>query len=95
MGRNLRVSFLMDGGAEDLKVGSKEQVTFHYKGLRISTVYPAGSKGLIENVVDGEEYLDSTIPMPLPANRKDEDQLVPTDATLYRSVVGSIGYMAS
>jgi Reverse transcriptase (RNA-dependent DNA polymerase) len=85
---------IMDSVAEDLKIGSKEQNNFHYKGLRISTVY-AKEKKLFHIVVDGDEYLDATIPMKLPALSSDSAHLPPLHASLYRSVVGCIGYMAS
>jgi Reverse transcriptase (RNA-dependent DNA polymerase) len=83
---------VMDAVAKDLKVGSKEEENFHYKGLRITTTW---HKGEFEVTVDGMEYLDSTVQMPLPANRDDSSLLTPADATNYRSVVGSIGYMSS
>jgi hypothetical protein len=87
---------MMDRVAEDLKVGNKEQHTFHYKGLRISTVFrQTDPTGLFEIILDGDEYLDSTIPMKLPAGLMDDDRLSPADASNYRSVVGCIGYMAS
>jgi hypothetical protein len=87
---------MMDKVAEDLKVRSKEQGTFQYKGLRISTVYHQNDiAGGFEIVVDGDEYLDSTIPVALPIGLVDDDRLSPADASNYRSVNGCIGYMAS
>jgi Reverse transcriptase (RNA-dependent DNA polymerase) len=46
---------IMDEVAGDLKVGSKEQYNFHYKGLRVSTVERnGGALGEFEIIVDGD-----------------------------------------
>jgi hypothetical protein len=82
---------MMDAVADDLKVGARERGTFHYKGLWVSTIYPHDSKLPFEIAVDGDEYLDSALPMPLPAGLGDDDRLAPVDATNYLSVVGCIG----
>jgi hypothetical protein len=86
----------MDAVARDLKVGSKEKGNFHYKGLRISTIFPNGDRNLsFDVVVDGDEYMDSTLPMPVPLGLNDDNHLAPRDSANFRSVVGCIGYMAS
>jgi hypothetical protein len=56
---------------------------------------PGRSHGLFEIVVDGDEYLNRTIPMALPLGLMDDDPLSPANASNHRSVVGCIGYMAS
>jgi hypothetical protein len=87
---------VMDTVSEDLKIGSKESGTFHYKGLRISTVYRSNNAdGPFEVVVDADEYLDCILPMNLPELADEASPLAPGDATSYRSVAGCIGYMAS
>jgi Reverse transcriptase (RNA-dependent DNA polymerase) len=86
---------IMEEVARDLKVGSTERDCFHYKGLRISTVDCNGEhSGFFEIIVDGDEYLDSTCSMTVPAGQPDS-VLPPAAATDFRSVVGSLGYMAS
>jgi hypothetical protein len=82
---------IMDAVAVDLKVGSREQDNFHYKGLRVTT---DRTQEPFEIIVDGNEYLDSTVPMPIPKDAVDGDSLSPADASLFRSVVGCIGYMS-
>jgi hypothetical protein len=86
---------MMDAVAWDLKIGSRESGNFHYKGLRISTISSKNLDDCFEIMVDGDEYLDSTLPMPLPSLLKDDDKLSPGHATKHRSVVGCLGYMAS
>jgi Reverse transcriptase (RNA-dependent DNA polymerase) len=86
---------VMDEVAKDLKMGSVERCNFHYKGLRITTVdRQANGTGFFEIVVDGEEYLDSLLPMDIPTGNG-EDLLTAQDATNYMSVVGCINYVAS
>jgi hypothetical protein len=85
---------IMDSVAEVLKIGSKEQINFHYKGLRISTVFKTDTTSF-SIVVDGDEYLDATIPMELPSLSDDSVHLPRLHTSYYRSVVGCIGYMAS
>jgi hypothetical protein len=82
----------MDNVACDLKVRSKESRNFHYKGLRISTI---GIDKDCEITVDGDEYLDSTLPMQLPKGLQASDHLAPHDITNSRSFAGCIGYMSS
>jgi hypothetical protein len=83
---------VMDDVAYDLRVGSKESRNFYYRGLRISTI---GIDKDFEITVDGDEYLDSTLPMPLPKGLQASDHLAPHDITNFRSVAGFIGYMYS
>jgi Reverse transcriptase (RNA-dependent DNA polymerase) len=86
---------IMEEVARDLKIGSTERDNFHYKGLRISTVDRSGdAAGEFEIIVDGDEYLDSLIPMIVPEGQHDLI-LSPSAATDFRSVVGCIGYLAS
>jgi hypothetical protein len=85
---------IMDSVSRDLKIGSKEENNFHYKGLRISSVFSKTDQSF-HVVVDGNEYLDSTIPMDLPNLPNDDSLLGPGDVPNYRSVVGGIGYIAS
>jgi hypothetical protein len=85
---------MMIAVSKDLKIGSKETGNFHYKGLRVSTVYSRDFEAKsVEIIVDGDEYLDSTLPMSVPSVLCDGDLLPPADVTNYRSVVGCIGYM--
>jgi hypothetical protein len=86
---------IMDEVARDLKIGAVENDNFHYKGLRVSTIQRSeGSESHFEIVVDGDEYLDSIVPMKIPAGPAD-GVLSPSSATDFRSVVGCLGYMAS
>jgi hypothetical protein len=81
----------MDDVACDLRLGSKESRNFHYKGLRISTI---GIDKDFEITVDGDEYLDSTLPMQLPKGLHASDHLAPHEITNFRSIAGCIGYMS-
>jgi hypothetical protein len=85
---------IMDFVAKDLKIGSKEEPNFHYKGLRVSTIFGKETEYFVVSV-DGDEYLENTLPMELPQLGQDAEYLSPKDATNYRSVAGCIGYMAS
>jgi Reverse transcriptase (RNA-dependent DNA polymerase) len=80
---------IMDLVAKDLKIGSKEEANFHYKGLRVSTIFGKETESFVVSV-DGDEYLESTLPMELPQLGQDTDYLSPKDATNYRSVAGCI-----
>jgi hypothetical protein len=91
-GGTLKFHALMNDVALNLKVGSKETGTFHYKGLRVTTIQ---TNDVFEIVVDGDEYLDSTVPMVLPSGLHDDAMLPPADITNYRSVAECIGYRAS
>jgi hypothetical protein len=83
----------MDDVVCDLRVGFlKESRNFYYKGLRISTI---GIDKYFEITVDGEEYLDSTLPMQLPKGLQASGHLAPHDITNFRSVAGCIGYISS
>jgi hypothetical protein len=84
---------IMDAVAISLKIGSKEESNFHCKGLRISTRF--GKDGsTFEIVVDGDEYLDSTVAMSL-KSYDGQSFISPVDFTNARSVAGCLGYMAS
>jgi hypothetical protein len=83
---------LVDAVARDLKVGSKEEQNFHYKGLRVSTIW---KDDIFEIVVDGDEYLDSAIAMTIPGGLTEDTVLAPQSATDFRPVAGTIGYVAS
>jgi hypothetical protein len=83
---------MMDAVAPDLNVGSNKVDNFHYKGLRVSTLW---LKDRFEIVVDGDEHLDAVIPMAISPTFSDDDTLSPIASTQYRSVAGCIGYMAS
>jgi hypothetical protein len=66
-----------------------------YKGLRVSAVSRAGGgPGEFEIVVDGDEYVDSALPMTIPSGPWDAD-LAPAAPTDFRSVAGCIGYVVS
>jgi Reverse transcriptase (RNA-dependent DNA polymerase) len=86
---------LMDEVAKDLKLGSVERNNFHYKGLRIATVYQHDqNEREFEITVDGDEYLDCLVPMVVP--RGDADSaLMASSAVDFMSVVGCINYVAS
>lgn len=94
------LSDVMEKVGEKLKIGSHETAAnergFFYKGLRISvTHHESGEfKEKFEINLDGDDYLDSVLPMNVPAG-EDETELTAMEAKDFRSVAGSIGYMAS
>lgn len=84
----------MDRVSDTLEIGSHESETFTYKGLRISTVRH-GEHQPFEIIIDGDEYLASTERMKVPMDgRKEEDFLSPQEHFEFRSVVGTISYVA-
>jgi hypothetical protein len=91
-GGTLAFHNVMETVSQDLKIGAKETGSFHHKGLRVSTV-PRGK--LFAIAVDGDEYLDCTVSIAIPANAIDTAVLSPSDITNFRSVAGCIGYIAS
>jgi hypothetical protein len=78
---------MINAVSKDLNIGSKETGSFHFKGLRVSTVHSRDfeAKYLDEIIVDGDEYLDSTLPISVSSGLCDEDLLPPADITKYRS----------
>lgn len=99
----MHVDDAMGGGTDELRlamkkvsatlqIGAHEKGTFTYKGLRISTIYN-GSNLPFEIVLDGDDYLASTEPMNLTPG-PGESFLPPLEHFEFRSVVGTISYVA-
>lgn len=79
-----------------LKVGSREQSNFYYKGLRVKTIWVLG----IENswtfyvTLEGDEYLEAAMTVNVPKGYPSQ-RLNPADTTNFRSVAGCIGYCSN
>ena len=82
----------MEAVSATLKIGSHEQGTFIYKGLRISTVQNGINKPF-HIVLDGDDYLASTELMIIPYGSA-ELPLSPAEHVDFRSVVGTVGEVA-
>lgn len=85
----------MDLVCQSLEVGAKEKDTFHYKGLRVTTVWDDDDANKVFYItLDGDEYLDSLILMEIPVG-EDCQELSQAEAKDFRSVAGCVGYIAN
>lgn len=86
----------MDKVGAPRKVGTREKDNLHYKGMRLTTIWPSRveTQGEFYFIIDGDEYLDAALPMEIPEG-KDVLRLEPKGTTHFRSVAGCVGYRAN